>query len=114
MNINVLPVMSIISSLSIFVLMIVMGLLSKRLGSVTRTAPFYVGFYVAAVLFGLHLLLQLVSSNQDVILQDVVLQTEANPEIAYFLSYVGLPALALTIAVLVAWRYWSWLLAERS
>ena len=109
MKINVLLLMSMIGSLSIFVLLIVMGLLSKRLGSVTRTAPFYFGFFVAALLFGIHLLLQIASPSQD-----ITLPVEADIELAYFLSYVGLPALALTIAVLAAWRYWSWLLAERS
>ena len=27
--------------------------------------------------------------------------------------YVGLPSVAITIGLIVAWRYWSWLLAER-
>jgi hypothetical protein len=29
------------------------------------------------------------------------------------LFYVGLPAIAITLGLVAAWRYWSWLLAER-
>ena len=30
------------------------------------------------------------------------------------LNYLGLPAIAVTMGVISAWRYWSWLLAERN
>jgi predicted tellurium resistance membrane protein TerC len=87
------------------VVLIVMALLSKRLGSVTRTRPYYLGFYLAAVLIGVSILARLL---------------DATPPTAHFdtfapvLIVVGLPALGITIGVIVAWRYWSWLFAERS
>jgi hypothetical protein len=35
-------------------------------------------------------------------------------ETGWVLLYNGLPALAVTLGLFVAWRYWSWLLAERN
>lgn len=74
----------------------------------THSRPYYVGLYVAAVLMwsgALVRFLYLVEALADF------------PEIVQNSIYVfladGLPALAITLALLVAWYYWSWLLAER-
>lgn len=93
----------VIGPLSIFVVLIVMALLSKRLGSVTRTRPYYLGFYLAAVLVGLSVLARLTDETPP-----------SESGVTSVLVYVGLPALGLTIGVVAAWRYWSWLFAERS
>ena len=108
MFINVSPLMGMIGTLSILVMLVVLALLSKRLGSVTRAAPYYVGFYIAAALVGISLLLQILCVRGD-----VKGLTPTNQELLMLVIFAVLPALALTIAVVVAWRYWSWLLAER-
>jgi len=96
---------NLIGMLSIFIVLIVMALLSKRLGIVTRTRPYYLGFYVAALLMGISILVRLFSTPPD-------LSAEADGTIILF--YGILPALSLTLGVIIAWRYWSWLFAERN
>lgn len=103
MSLDWMRLLTVIGPISIFVVFIVMALLSKRLGSVTRAAPYYLGFYVAAGLIGVSIVARLLDKNPA-----------AAGGTLPVLVYVGLPAVAVTIAVLVAWRYWSWLFAERS
>lgn len=95
-----------VSMLSIAVALLVLGLLSKRLGQVTRAPRYYRGLYAAAVLVIISLLFRL---------QNVIqLRIPATDDPVTVIIYSGLPAIALTISLIIAWRYWSWLLAERS
>jgi hypothetical protein len=90
----------------IAVALVVLGMLSKRLGATTRTGAHYGWFFFSA-------LLMIVSAGARVAGMWSVSQNLAN-EPLWVLLYHGLPALAITIAVFTAWHYWSWLLAERS
>jgi hypothetical protein len=92
---------------SVTLAMTIVAQLSKRLGAVTHTPRYYFGFYIAAVLMGISVLARLYNwvTNADV--------NALNADPGWILLYIGLPALAVTLAVMVAWRYWSWLLAER-
>jgi hypothetical protein len=98
---------------AIGVALVVMALLSKKLGSATQTPPYYVGFYVSAllVLGGVVVrLLDFIWAQAD-----VLALREGRPDaVLRVLLYNGLPAFGVTIGVIVAWRYWSWLLAERN
>ena len=91
---------------SVAVALVVLGLLSKRLGQVTRAPRYYRGFYAAAVLLIISILFRLVNILQSHI--------PAPDDSVAVIFYIGLPAFALTISLMIAWRYWSWLLAERS
>jgi hypothetical protein len=84
---------AVLGPIAISVTFVVMGLLSRRLGRVTRTRPYYAGFFLAALLVGLGLLARILDQAP---------------------VYTGLLALGVTTAAFVAWRYWSWLLSERS
>ena len=97
---------ALVGMFSITVALVVLGLLSKRLGQVTRAPRYYRGFFVAALLFIISLLFKLVNVLQSHI------PSPDDPLALIF--YIGLPAFALTISLMIAWRYWSWLLAERS
>jgi hypothetical protein len=101
--------LGLLGPISICVAMIVVGLLSKRLGRVTRTPHYYIGFFGAAVLMGISILARLLNLGHG-----PTSAVELNHDPLWVLLYIGLPAAALTIAVVIAWRYWSWLLAERS
>jgi hypothetical protein len=94
---------------SISFALVVMGLLSKRLGSVTRAPRYYIGFYVASLMIALSVLARLLNVGRGM---DAV--TGLNRDLVWVLFYNGLPALAISLALFVAWRYWSWLLAERN
>lgn len=96
--------MHLIGLLGIVFALIVVAQLSKRLGYATRAKPYYRGFYVAAALLVVSIIGQLVN--------ELLLRADPH-EPGWILVYDGIPALALTLGVVVAWRYWSWLLAER-
>ena len=97
---------ALVGTFSIAVALVVLGLLSKRLGQVTRAPRYYRGFFAAAALFIVSLLFRLLN-----VVQSHIPPTD-DPVAVIF--YIGLPAFALTISLMIAWRYWSWLLAERS
>ena len=92
--------------LSIAVALVVLGLLSRRLGQVTRAPRYYLGFWLSAALLLVSLGYRLLNLFQS----HIPLPDDAGAVILY----IGLPAFALTISLIIAWRYWSWLLAERS
>lgn len=94
---------------SILVALVVIGLLSRRLGSVVRMPRYYVGLFVAAGLIAVSILARLLALGRG-----PTMTMELNHDPLWVFLLTGLPALALTTAVVVAWRYWSWLLAERS
>lgn len=94
---------------SICMLLLVMALLSRRLGTVTKAAPYYRGFYLAAIFVAIGVGARIIH------LQSEVAQIEElHQNIKWVLLYNGAPTLGVTIGLVVAWRYWSWLLAERN
>jgi hypothetical protein len=94
--------------ISIAVALTVMGLLSKRLGKVMRTPRYYVGFYIAAGLMTISVVARLLNIGRGDDIADSLGQDALT-----VVLYVGLPSIAITLGLIVAWRYWSWLLAER-
>jgi hypothetical protein len=85
--------------------LIVVGLLSRRLGAQTHIKPYYLGFFAAAMLMVISVAARLFEIGFH-------LESSAN-SLPWVLLEDGLPALAVTMGVIFAWRYWSWLLAER-
>ncbi len=101
---NVLTLLGLCGPASIIVALVVLALLSQRLGAVTKRAPLYRWFFVSIALIGISVVTRLVSlgapdtTNRDygtITLDDIAL------------------AAGLSIAVIITWRYWSWLLSER-
>lgn len=100
--------LEVLAPLSITVTLIVIGLLSRRLGRATRAAPHYLGFFVAALLVGGSTVARVVNLVFGLAGPDTLRE-----DIRWVLLYHGLPAVGVTLGVVFAWRYWSWLLAER-
>src|SRR5512135_3569141 len=92
---------------SITVAILVLALLSKRLGAVTHTPRYYLGLYGSAALMAVSVLARLLNWLKRTDAANI------NSDPVWILLYIGLPAVAVTLGVIVAWRYWSWLLAER-
>jgi hypothetical protein len=92
---------------SITAALVVLGLLSRRMGEVTRAPRFYRGFYLSGMLLGISLVARVMYLIQGRTPADLHTDPVA------VLLVAGLPALAITLGVAIAWRYWSWLLAER-
>lgn len=88
--------------------LIVLGLLSHRLGRVTRSKAYYIGFFVSAMLVSVGAAARLVHLSDR-----LASTTNLHHNIVWVLLYNGVPAVGVTLGVIIAWRYWSWLLAER-
>jgi hypothetical protein len=99
---------ALIAPLSICVLLSVLTALSRRLGMVTQAPPYYRGFYLANVLVMAGLLIRLWN-----LLQNTPVDLSQDQNWVWIVIYNGLPAFGVTLGLAVAWRYWSWLLAER-
>jgi hypothetical protein len=95
--------------LSVAVALAVLGLLSRRLGKASRISPRYMGFFVGAGLLALSAAARFAN-----LLFGWVAPEKIPFSLVWTVMYTGLPALGLTIGLIAAWRYWSWLLAERS
>lgn len=93
---------------SVAVVLILVGLLSKRLGEANRTDAGYRGFFAAAWILCVSVGIRLF--NHAARFADAEMLAQSIP---WILIYDGLPALAVTLGVVLAWRYWGWLLAER-
>jgi len=86
------------------VALVLLGLLSRRLGAVTKAPPYYIGLLVAGGFLATSAFAQFANA---------ALVTPADQQLAWALIYEGLPAFGMTVGLVFAWRYWSWLLAER-
>lgn len=99
------------ATLAVGLMLFILGLLSKRLGEVTHTRPYYRWLYGAAALtciaafFEFLYILSTFSEGSDTSL----LYNKA----FYVVTYVIPLAISLTIGAIVSWRYWSWLVIER-
>jgi hypothetical protein len=93
---------------SVAVALLLLARLSRRLGTVTHAQPHYRGLYLAALLVfagvaaRLGYLTNFIGSGGDL-----------THNLVYIVLCDGLPALGVTLGVMVTWYYWSWLLAER-
>lgn len=94
------------SSLSITAFEVIIGLLSRKLGLVTHAPPYYLGFFIAAVLSFVAFIIRFI---------DIQLTRSSNSydNTVLVLSYNALTAVSITLALIIAWRYWSWLFVER-
>jgi len=102
---DVSSLLGLLGPISIMGTLIVVGLLSRRLGEQTKAKPFYLGFFAAAIL----VLISITAQFLDLILHF----PHTNTAVLWIVMDDGFPAIAVTVGVIFAWRYWSWLLAER-
>jgi hypothetical protein len=93
---------------SIGAMLILLGRLSERLGRVTHARSYHIGFFAAAFLIGVG-----VAARLAHLIMGVALRDELQHNIFWILIYNGAPAVGVTLGLVFAWRYWSWLLAER-
>jgi hypothetical protein len=103
-----LDILGLLGQCGIAVAMFVLAALSHRLGLVTHARPRYRWLYVAMVLVLVGAGVRLFYLTNSDISHDNLKQN-----LVYILICDGFPALGITLALLVTWYYWSWLLAER-
>src|SRR5215468_4427134 len=97
---NILAFLGLLGPISVIIALVVIAQLSQRLGAVTKRPPIYRWFYVSVALVMLSVLERLVA---------LVIPNAFSSGLLYDLPF----AAGLVIAVVIAWRYWSWLLSER-
>lgn len=105
---DVLEILGLLGQVSIGITMIILARLSQKLGHVTHARQHHIWLYVAAVLTWLGVIVQIV-----LLVQGIDGRLQLQQDVVWVLLIRGLPALGVTIALVVVWHYWSWLLAER-
>ena len=101
---------SVIGLVAALYLLYIFVILSRKLGAVTKMKPYYRGLYIG---MGLILIAIVAHSLRITSLISPSLLPEAlNSGPFYLLAYYLPMALAATISLVVAVRYWGWLFRE--
>ncbi len=90
--------------------LLILALLSQRLGSVIRMPPIYRFYFPASLLLMVAAFSRLVRAGASPADQESAWLYGVWFEVA---GYILPMTLGLTIGVIVTWMYWSWLLRER-
>ena len=105
---NVFTLLSTAAPLALIIMLWVMAQISRRFGEVTHRPPLYRGFYVAMVLMLFPLVVRLLAIG---LAEDARNDLGGNSVEA--LSHDLPLALGITLGVIIAWRYWGWLVYAR-
>ncbi len=94
---------------------LILMVLSKKLGEVARMRPYYRLFYLATALIALAIASRVFRALEAL---TSLLGPEAPPwlhqsQLFYTLTYYIPLALGVTISLAVIWQYWGWLVKER-
>lgn len=98
----ILVLLSATSSLALTMMLLVLGELSRRLGAVLKTGKAYRWFVVAAMCTGTSFLVRILSIS----FPESAFQTDRS---AYAPLYTIPLTVGVCLGVVVAWRYWGWL-----
>lgn len=91
--------------------LIILARLSQKLGAVTKMPPYYRGFYLSVALLSVSLASRLVYLSA--VLTEAGQTVPLLAQEGFSLATHHLPmALGMLVSVLVAGRYWGWLLKE--
>ena len=94
----------------IYILLILLQF-SKKMGEVTRMAPYYRGLYVSILLLFVALITRFI--NASLLLSPEQLPFWLRYESSYLVLHHGTLSVGLTIALPIIWKYWGWLVRER-
>jgi hypothetical protein len=101
---EIVSLLSTFAPISITVALLVLAELSRRLGEVVKRAPFYRWFYLAACFSFLSVMIRLLSLRYTA---NDFAHMGGNATIA--IAYTGSLAFSVLLGIVVAWRYWGWL-----
>lgn len=101
-------ILGLVGQFAIGLALVVLAHLSQRLGHITHARPYFICHYIAAGLIWAGLLVRLYF-----IMQGTESLRASSSSVLYILVTDGLPAIGVTLGLVVTWFYWSWLLAER-
>ena len=105
---NGFTLLSTAAPLALIVMLWVMAQISRRFGEVTHRPPLYRGFYVAMALLLFPLVVRLLAIG----LADGARKDLGGNSVEALFHDLPL-ALGVTLGVIIAWRYWGWLVYAR-
>lgn len=105
---NLTTLLSVTAPATLMILLWVMAQISRRFGEVTHRPPIFRWFYVAIGLLVFPLVMRVLAVG---LTEDDRIKLGGNAAGA-ILHDIPL-ALAITLSVIVAWRYWGWLVYAR-
>ena len=100
--------LGLLGSFSVGLLLFLLARLSRRMGQVNRDKHYHIGLYVAAALVWAGTLARGLNLQAG-----SVALSNLHQNVLWLILYNGLPAVGTTLGLFIAWRYWSWLLADR-
>jgi hypothetical protein len=101
-----------LGTLSILILIYILAKLSERFGAVIKMRPRYRYYYVALVFLLIGWIAQLLVMAVN--LMPANIQDALNSAWFLLLAYYLPITIGVTIGLVITWRYWSWLVAERN
>lgn len=107
-----LTLLGTVGTLSLIVLFYILAKLSERFGSVIKMAPLYRYYYLVILFLAIGCITQLFVARATLTIEHS--QVWFTTPWFLFLAYHLPLALGLTIGLVIAWRYWSWLITERN
>lgn len=105
---TIVHMIGLLGFVAIGIALIVVAHLSRRLGKVTLARPYYYLNYLAACLIWVGVAVRFFFITRGQAYLEAL-----NSNLGYILLSDGLPALGITLGLIVTWYYWSWLVAER-
>lgn len=97
--------------ISLIYALLILAQLGRKLGAVTKMHSTYRGYYAAAVLVGLALVVRLLRASVFWA-EPGELPSALNEPLLYLLLYHLPLAVGMTIGLAITWHYWKWLLKE--
>jgi hypothetical protein len=90
----------------------ILARLSKKIGEVTRIPGYYRGFYASQFLIAIALVSYFLRASVRLSPPEGGIGLMLSNPLFYSLAYHLSLALGATIALVITWRYWGWLLRE--
>lgn len=104
--------MGALGTLSILLILYILAKLSERFGSVIKMRPRYRYYYLALLFLFIGWVAQLLVWAAA--LTPANMQNWLNSPWFLLLAYYLPLTIGVTIGLVITWRYWSWLVAERN
>jgi hypothetical protein len=92
--------------------LVIMAQFGRKLGAVTKMKPYYKGYYIAASLVSVALVVRFVRASVFWAPPGSTPSLLTSPLFYLFLYHLPL-AMGLCLGLAITWHYWSWLLKER-
>jgi hypothetical protein len=97
---------------SLIYALLILAPFGRKLGAVTKMKRHYRGYYIAASLVSVALVIRIVRASVFWAPPESIPSLLNSPLFYLFLYHLPL-ALGLCLGLLISWYYWSWLLKER-